>query len=181
MNHVTHTYHISFSYLVGRECTYLSCVPGVDGKIHPKGCIAAQTVTRLATATTTATFQFCTTLFSVVVSVTARAEPLSLCDGDVRVLLPEKPGELNIAFKPNVFNTDSNFYIVFTNPETIASCKSTNTEQCVVDTNKGVYYVRVRGLRNAGGQLSVRIDNYASGCGAATQRTLYASSIQFSL
>ena len=46
---------------------------------------------------------------SCVVSFTARAGVLSQCDGDVRVL-PDKHGELNFVFKPNVFNAESSFY-----------------------------------------------------------------------
>jgi len=106
-------------------------------------------------------------------SITAQAQPLSLCDGDVRLLLPERSGQLNIVFKPNVFNADSSFYLALTNPNTNVRCTGTTTTTCVVDSSKEVYYVTVRGSRDTRRTTSARIDNYVEGCGMGTLITLH--------
>ena len=118
---------------------------------------------------------------SIAVFLSAHSAVLSRCDGDVRVLLPEKSGERNIVFKPNYFNADSDFYMVFKNPGIHVHCNKTNTTTCVVDSSKGVYYVTVRGARQAGSPTMVRVDLYAEGCGAGTQRTFNIPGTQLSI
>jgi len=107
------------------------------------------------------------------VSVTAPAQVLSPCDGDVRVLLPETNETLNIVFKPNVFNPNAeSFFLTFRNPNPHVHCNNTRQDTCVLDESKWVYYVTLRSPRNKEKQTMVRIDRYAKDCNSSEERTL---------
>jgi len=105
-----------------------------------------------------------------VVSFAARAGVPRHCDGDVRVL-PDKHGELNFVFKPNVYNAETSFHLRFANPKYCPQCyldvlcnSSIGSNKCIGDSSKKVYYVSLRSFQNIGRPTEFTIIEYVKGC-----------------
>ena len=109
-------------------------------------------------------------LFNVVF-ITEETRPLYHCEGDVRRLLPEQPGQINIVFKPNVFNADSSFSLIFENPITQVNCTKRSKKPCVIDISKEVYNVTLNFYDDTTYPTTVLI--HADGCAQGTRRTLH--------
>jgi len=111
------------------------------------------------------------------VSGIARAGVLSPCDGDVRVLLPEKPGELNTVFKPNDFNAVNSFYVRFLNPYVhdilCSKTHTTRTSECVVDSSNGTFYVSKRGIHVKPTKVHAFSQDPRCGFEKSSERTLH--------
>ena len=105
------------------------------------------------------------------VSITEETRPLYPCDGDVRMILPERPGQINIVFKPHVFNADISFCLIFENPLTQVNCAKRSKQPCMIDVNKEVYNVKLNFYRDTTNPTMVRI--HAKGCPQGTRRTLH--------
>lgn len=114
--------------------------------------------------------------------VTAQAQTLSRCDGDVRVLLQDNYWEPKLVFKPNTFIADSSFTLRFRDKVPCntcyfdITCPINDTNTCIVDAKKELYYVTVRDFKHKRRPTNVLFYGYADNCKWSTQRQFNTNS-----
>ena len=120
-----------------------------------------------------------------VVSATAYAQVSSFCDGDVRVLPNRNYWELHLVFKPNSYIVDTSFGLRFEPPVHCTTCyldvrcPNDNTNTCVVDASRKLFYVTLKDYHQTGRPTTVSVYRYAQHCKWTARKTLHMPGTYF--